>query len=189
MTDDGCPLAPDPTRWSDPDWRDNLGDLDTFDRMPIGPLLPNSDRAARMAVAFPKRPSSQGSPMKTPRTDQQPKVERSGNITVITFSSGAIRDVENILACELEGNTGGSGDRHILLDFTHVVRLNSLELGTLVSLHKEIARSGGRLTLFNINAEVFQLFSLTRLDTFLGIARESKAEATTPQTIEAGKPR
>jgi hypothetical protein len=31
MADDGCPLIPDPTRWVDPIWRDNLGELDTFD--------------------------------------------------------------------------------------------------------------------------------------------------------------
>ncbi len=30
MTDDGGPHAPDPARWADPDWRDNLGEWDTF---------------------------------------------------------------------------------------------------------------------------------------------------------------
>lgn len=32
MTDDGCPLAP--ARPADQDWRDNLGELDTFDGAP-----------------------------------------------------------------------------------------------------------------------------------------------------------
>ena len=31
MTDDGCPLIPDPARWADADWRDNLGESDTFE--------------------------------------------------------------------------------------------------------------------------------------------------------------
>jgi len=31
MSDDGCPNSPDPARWADPDWRDNLGEWDTFD--------------------------------------------------------------------------------------------------------------------------------------------------------------
>jgi hypothetical protein len=26
MTDDGCPLTPDPARWSDPEWRDDPTD-------------------------------------------------------------------------------------------------------------------------------------------------------------------
>jgi hypothetical protein len=39
MTDDGGPQTPDPARWSDPDWRDNIGDQDTF--------------AAEVAMGFP----------------------------------------------------------------------------------------------------------------------------------------
>jgi hypothetical protein len=30
MTDDGGPHAPDPARWADTDWRDTLGEGDTF---------------------------------------------------------------------------------------------------------------------------------------------------------------
>jgi hypothetical protein len=30
MTDDGGPPAPDPARWADPDWGDNLGEWDAF---------------------------------------------------------------------------------------------------------------------------------------------------------------
>jgi hypothetical protein len=37
MTDDGCPLIPDPSRWTDPDWKDNLGEMDTFDASPVEP--------------------------------------------------------------------------------------------------------------------------------------------------------
>ena len=31
MTDDGCPHGPDPARWAYDDWRDNLGEWDTFE--------------------------------------------------------------------------------------------------------------------------------------------------------------
>jgi hypothetical protein len=40
MTDDGCPLYPDPARWADADWRDNLGELDTFSGPLEGPAVP-----------------------------------------------------------------------------------------------------------------------------------------------------
>ena len=40
MTDDGCPLFPDPARWADTDWRDNLGELDTFDGPTEEPNVP-----------------------------------------------------------------------------------------------------------------------------------------------------
>jgi hypothetical protein len=44
MTDDGCPLTPDPARTCDADWRDNLGEYDTFDDepadCPVRPRVP-----------------------------------------------------------------------------------------------------------------------------------------------------
>jgi anti-anti-sigma factor len=124
-----------------------------------------------------------------------PKVERSGNITIVTFTSDAIRNVENVIARELETIPGATGNQHLLLDFTNVEQLNSIELGTLIRLHKLAEQSGGRLTLFNLSARLFEIFTITRLDTLLGICRErvvdasgrTKREAQT--TDEAGKGR
>ena len=73
MTDDGGPHFPDPARWADHDWRDTLGEMDTFEdevrmgfpdasrpgpdtvtvRTPAGlgtPAAPNPPRAGRQAV-------------------------------------------------------------------------------------------------------------------------------------------
>jgi anti-sigma B factor antagonist len=100
------------------------------------------------------------------------KVERSGNLTILTFSAHAIRDVESVIARELNTLAGGTGNQHLLLDFTHVEYLNSVELSTLITLHKCVEAAGGRLTLFNLRADVFRLFTITRLDTLLEICRE-----------------
>ena len=108
-----------------------------------------------------------------PKAQTSPRWNGAGDITIITFTAGTLRDVENQIANELQGNTEGAGDRHLLLDFSNVKRLSSCELGTLITLHQRLIRSGGRLTLFNLSARVFELFSLTRLDTLLGICRES----------------
>ena len=107
----------------------------------------------------------------------QPKVERAGAVTVVTFTAGAIRDVENVIARELEGHTDGAAGRHLLLDFTNVRYLNSMELGTLISLHKKAEAAGGRLTLFNLDDQLRELFAVTRLDTFLAVCREDEAPA------------
>jgi len=101
-----------------------------------------------------------------------PKVEKGGSVTVITFTAGAIRDVDNVIARELETHTAAAGERHLMLDFTRVTYLNSVELGTLITLHKRVETAGGRLTLFNLSAEVFRLFAIARLDTLLTICRE-----------------
>jgi hypothetical protein len=34
LTDDGCPLTPDPSLWGAEDWRDNFGEWDTFANNP-----------------------------------------------------------------------------------------------------------------------------------------------------------
>src|SRR4029453_17615572 len=118
----------------------------------------------------------QGGIMSASDLRKVPKVERSGKITIVTFTQDAIRDVENVLARELEGLTGGTGKRHLLLDFTNVERLNSIELGTLVTLHKQMQQTDGRLTLFNISVLMFRLFSVTRLDTLLHICRRDMVD-------------
>jgi len=99
-------------------------------------------------------------------------VERTGNVTVLTFTGSVERDVENMLAKDLKGNILGVEGSHLLLDFTHVTYINSVELGTLITLHKRMVAVGGRLTLFNLADHVYEVFQLTRLDSLLGICRE-----------------
>jgi anti-anti-sigma factor len=101
-----------------------------------------------------------------------PKVESRGNVTVLTFTAHK-RDLEDMLGSELHGRTDGLGGSHLLLDFANVKSLGSLELGTLVSLHKKLRAAAGRLTLFNVSPEVYEVFEVTRLHTLLTICREA----------------
>src|SRR6516164_10323274 len=103
------------------------------------------------------------SPTRTPA-----KTEQLGNVKIITFTAGQVRDVDNVIATELEGLTDELGECHLLLDFTNVEFITSVELGTLVGLHKKMRASGGRLTLFNLNPQVFEV---TRLETLIRICR------------------
>lgn len=114
-----------------------------------------------------------------------PKVERCGNITVITFTRDAIRDVENVIARELEVLPVETGVQHLLLDFANVTRLSSVELGTLVTLHKRVEAAGGCLILFNLSAPIFGLFTLTRLNTLLRICREGAVAGSGPKPRRA----
>jgi anti-anti-sigma factor len=108
-----------------------------------------------------------------------PKVEQCGNVRIITFAPDVVRDVENVIARELQGRTDGTGACHLLLDFTNVEYITSVELGTLVRLHKEVKARGGRLTLFNLSEVVYEVFTTTRLQTLIGICREDNAPAPT----------
>ena len=100
-----------------------------------------------------------------------PKTERTGNVKIITFTAGQLRDVENVINTELEGLTDDLGECHLLLDFTNVECITSVELGTLVSLHKKMKATGGRLTLFNLNLQVFEVFLAMHLEALIGICR------------------
>jgi anti-sigma B factor antagonist len=99
------------------------------------------------------------------------RTEQAGNVKVITFTAGRVRDVENVIATELGDLADRLGESHLLLDFTNVEYISSAELGTLIGLHKKVKASGGRLTLFNLNVDVFEVFAITRLEKLLEICR------------------
>jgi anti-anti-sigma factor len=100
-----------------------------------------------------------------------PKVETSGPVTVLTFTGKTVGAFVSRISSELEGHVAAAGERHLLLDFTNVDRITSEDLGTLVRLHKAVAAAGGQLTLFNLCADVYEVFTVTRLHTLLGICR------------------
>jgi anti-anti-sigma factor len=104
-----------------------------------------------------------------------PKVEQSGNVRIVTFTADKVRDVEDMIARELEGRTDGLGQSDLLLDFTNVECLSSVELWTLITLHQRMKACGGRLTLFNLSPRVYDVFTATHLQTLLGICREGSA--------------
>ena len=101
-----------------------------------------------------------------------PKVERNGYETVITFTGRRNRGVENPLASELEGRTDGLIECHLLLDFSNIEFITGCELGTLITLHKKIKAYGVRLSLVNLNAHVYEVFSITKLHTLFEIQWE-----------------
>ncbi len=101
-----------------------------------------------------------------------PKVEQSGNVRVITLTGARPLGEGDVIAAELEGRAEGLEGAHLLLDFTRVQQVTSLELGALVGLHRRLTRAGGRLTLFNLAAEIYEVFTVTRLHTLLAICRE-----------------
>lgn len=100
-----------------------------------------------------------------------PKIERHGDVTILTFASH-VRGAGNPITAQLAGRAAALGRGHLLLDFTNVDRINSEELGTLIDLNRTLNAAGGRLTLFNLSAAVYEVFRVTHLHTLLPICRE-----------------
>lgn len=73
-----------------------------------------------------------------------------------------IEDHLDMLAHQAGGGT-------LRLDFHRVEHLTSMVLGKLVALHKRMQGAGGALKVVNVKPELYDLFSITRLDTFLDV--------------------
>ena len=99
----------------------------------------------------------------------KPQLEVRGQVLILTFTDGKSRTAENVIATELAALPDDIGQTHLLLDFGKVTMINSLELGTLVSLHKKLRASGRRLTLFNLDSKIYEVFEVTRLNTLLQV--------------------
>ena len=98
-----------------------------------------------------------------------PELQQRGDVKIITLSGGKVRVMEDLMEGELEELTDEPRGCHLLLDFSKVAYLNSVDLGVLINLHKKMQRFGGRLTLSNLNAQVYEVFTVTRLHTLLRI--------------------
>jgi anti-anti-sigma factor len=55
------------------------------------------------------------------------------------------------------------GARHVVVDFQPVTYLSSASFRPLLSLLREVRAHGGRLVLCNLNPDVHEVFSVTRL--------------------------
>jgi anti-sigma B factor antagonist len=98
-------------------------------------------------------------------------MQQRGDVKINTLSGGKVRVVEDLMQGELEGLTDEPRGCHLLLDFGKVEYINSDDLGALINLHKNMQRFGGRLTLCNLNAQVYEVFTVTRLHTLLTISQ------------------
>jgi hypothetical protein len=77
----------------------------------------------------------------------------------------------SILPARLVGNDGDVEACDLVLDFRKVQYLASTDIANIVSLKKRLTGLGGKLTLINVNADVFDIFKATRLDMILTIRR------------------
>lgn len=103
-----------------------------------------------------------------------PEVDLREDVKIVCLLSGSDGSPgNNTLGRELEVFLEESPPRHLLLDFARVRWITSVELGTIILLHKRLLACGARLTLFNLREEIYEVFHVTRLHTILEIGRRS----------------
>ena len=101
-----------------------------------------------------------------------------GDVTVVRFRDHKIVEDINIQQLGQELFQLVEVDNHdkLLLNFSSVDFLSSAALGKLITLDKKMKAHGGTLKLSNIRPEIYEVFSITKLDRLFDI-REDEADA------------
>lgn len=98
-----------------------------------------------------------------------------GKVALAKITSNSVGQREaGIIEGSLKQVADGVKGR-LAVDMTDVKVLGSMGLGMLVTLTKHCRGAGGRLALYGIEPGLMELIKLTRLDSFLAIARDEAA--------------
>jgi anti-sigma B factor antagonist len=94
------------------------------------------------------------------------EVEDIGDVTVVSFTDKKILDEQNIqvIGEQLFSLIDELGRKKILLNFGNVEYMSSAALGKLITLNKKVQGASGKLVLCNIDANIREVFEITRLD-------------------------
>lgn len=101
-----------------------------------------------------------------------------GDVTVVRFKDKKIVEDINIeeLGRELFHLIEEDGRKKLLLNFSTVDFLSSSALGKLITLEKKVRAHGGVLKLSNIRPEIYEVFTITKLDRLFDI-KDDEADA------------
>ena len=102
------------------------------------------------------------------------EVQDAGTAAVIRFGGTEVcldEDAAAALAEPLAALTEQLSQAIVVLDLDNVRYLGSRMLGTLIGLHKRLTAAGRQLLLCQPRDEVFEIFEVTRLTTFLNVRK------------------
>ncbi len=78
----------------------------------------------------------------------------------------------------ISGELGAEAGKHawkIALDLSEVTLLASVGLGSLVTLNKNCKAHSGKMVVFGLAGELFEVLKITRLDRVITIAKDREA--------------
>lgn len=106
------------------------------------------------------------------------EVTEVGDVTVIRFRDRKIVEDINIqeLGSEMFQLVDVENRDKLLLNFSSVDFLSSAALGKLITLDKKMKAHGGVLKLSNIRPEIFEVFTITKLNRLFDI-KDDEADA------------
>jgi anti-sigma B factor antagonist len=107
-------------------------------------------------------------------TYQRLQVNEVGDVTVVRFNDRKIVEDLSIqeLGHELFQLVETERRKKLLLNFSTVDFLSSAALGKLITLDKKVKAHNGVLKLTNIRPEIYEVFTITRLDRLFDIKND-----------------
>jgi anti-sigma B factor antagonist len=114
------------------------------------------------------------------KTDSRLLVEQQpGGITKISFRDRNILEETSIaqIKDEVLGVIDKQSAPKILIDFSAVEHMSSAALGSLITINNKVRERSGQLRLANIDAQIYEVFVITRLNRVFQIF-ESTEKAT-----------
>ena len=105
------------------------------------------------------------------------EVEDIGDVTVVNFTDKKILDEQNIqiIGEQLFSLVDELGRRKLILNFGNVEYLSSAALGKLITLNKKLQAAGGRLSLCNIDPQIYEVFEITKLNKLFQIQKDEQS--------------
>lgn len=107
-------------------------------------------------------------------TDAAPMLrhEDKEGISVVTIQRTRLSDEDNL---EEFGQTindilAASGSRRLVVDMSRLQYMSSAALGKLITMHRSLARNGGRMLLCGVSAALNEIIVATRLQSLFEIA-------------------
>jgi len=93
-------------------------------------------------------------------------ITEQGSAYVVQFTAPKLLDEVMIArsAAQLETLVGQAPLPRLVLDFANIEHMSSAALGMLITVHKQVRQRGGRLALCQVRREIYEVFSITKLN-------------------------
>src|SRR5262249_44460454 len=117
-----------------------------------------------------------GFPMTSQPRRRRLEWEDLGEVTVVSFTDKKILDEPaiQVIGEQLTSLVDEMGKKYLLLNFGHVESLSSAALGKLVTLNRKIKDVGRKLVLWWINANIEEVFEITKLNWIIEIRKDEQ---------------
>jgi len=107
------------------------------------------------------------------------RIMNEAGVTCVEFIDRNILDEANIQAIgdEISELIDSEAEPKLLISFRNVDHLSSAALGTLITINNRVKEKGGQLRLADIDAQIYEVFVITRLNRLFEI-HETTEKAT-----------